>query len=536
MKKYFTVRNLLFLILVAAFLLRFWGIWNQDILGDEAADAFRAVGYIDYLGTNFQTQPIDWYKNQPLPFWTKLSFHDLPPLAILIEHWFFKIFGDSLLVARLPAAILGTFSALLIFWIAKEFFGEPIAILSAAIFGVGGGMVWIFRTSLLEPFLLFFIFLNIWAFLQFLKKPKLWWWFGLTLGMVALTKYTGFFLVPLYFAYLLVQERKILKDWRFYGAFFIALLVLSPVIVYNLYLYQARGHFDLQLAYLFHQNTPEWTGLVGKSQSPFSEIGINLPATYGWLALLLAAGGLAVSARRFLKQKEKGILFIWLYLFFATLLLIKIGSAQRFLVIYGLPFSLLAALALDFLSKRKLGKAGKIMIIALIILEGGYAIQKNVIAAPDYGIAKLDNYLDKEFRDKRSIAIPTSDNSHLNEVIQEFSEKQSGREESAAMIIYNDNIALPTLEWIFYRRFFYHAIPALYVENFYKALQNGQDYKFFTFYFIQSEDNTLLNPFKAGKTVAKEFEAQLQRQGIKPVQIIYGHDNLEMFRVYKFKS
>ena len=124
MRKYLTVRNLLFSILILAFLLRFWGVWNQDIFGDEAADAFRSIGYIDYLGTNFQTQPIDWYKTGPLPWWTKLSFHDFPPMAMIVQNIFFRIFGDSLSVARLPAVVLGVISVFLFYLIIKRLFSS----------------------------------------------------------------------------------------------------------------------------------------------------------------------------------------------------------------------------------------------------------------------------------------------------------------------------------------------------------------------------------------------------------------------------
>ena len=122
MAKYLTYKNLLFGILVLAFLLRFWGVWDQDLFGDEAADAFRSIGYVDYLGTSFQTQPVDWYKYQLLPWWTKLSFHDLPPFGILIMNFFFRVFGDSLLVARLPAIIAGILSAYFLYLIVKKLF------------------------------------------------------------------------------------------------------------------------------------------------------------------------------------------------------------------------------------------------------------------------------------------------------------------------------------------------------------------------------------------------------------------------------
>ncbi len=549
---------ILLAILVLAFVLRFWGAWNQDILGDEAADAFRSVGYLDYLGTSFQTQPIDWYKDAQLPFWTKLSFHDFPPLAILIQHAFFSIFGDSILVARLPAILFGVGAVFLIYLITKLFFSEALALLAAFLFAINGVMVWIFRTSLLEPILLFFILLNIYSFFcaigAFPPSPgsgragvsggkfnKYWWVFGGTLGLVALTKYTGVFIAPVYIFYLLLWNRGIFKNWRLYAAFALAILLFSPVAVYNFYLYKTTGHFDLQIAYLLGQNTPEWTGLLGKIQSPFSEIWKNLTAAYGIPGLIVVAAGLLCSIFLFIKNSFKDkIVFVWLYLFFSTLLFVKIGVASRFLALYGPAFVMLVVLAVQFLwdfkAKNKLNYAFKVLAIAFVVLELIFAADKNFLKIPDYGVTKLDQYFTQEFKNKESAVIPGTYNLHLTEVVRKFAQKKSDNPADFFMIVYNDNIALSTIQWVFYRRLFYHSIPTFYVENFVKALQKGgaDSFKGFSAYFVQSTENTLLNPFKTEKTAGLEFENRLKDQGLEPVKTIYGQNNLPMFRVYKF--
>lgn len=558
MQKYLTPKNLLLAILVIAFFLRFWGAGSQDLFGDEAADAFRAISYLDFLGTSFQTQPVDWYKDGVLPWWTKLSFHDLPPLAILIMNFFFRILGDSILIARLPAIIAGTLSVYLIYLIAKKLFqDETLALFSALFLAVNSAMVWIFRTSMLEPILLFFILLNIYSFFQFLENKKKWWFFGITLGLVALTKYTGAFILPVYFSYLAIKQRAVFKDWRLYAAFGLALLLFTPVLIYNFYLYQATGHFDLQFAYLLRQETPEWTGLVGKAQAPFSGILKNsafqpsdiiansvLPVGYyGVLAMIFALAGLIRSIFLFRRNRSGGILFFWLYAFFVTLLLIKIGSAHRFLALYGPVFAVFSGLFLVFLwNLRKDGKLNyglKAIVIFFFIWEIFHSINTNFIKFPDYGMAKLDRYFEAEFAGKKSAVIPESDNPHLNKVINEFAFRKSRvLDREFWLIVYNDNVALPTLEWIFYRRFFYHNIPALFVENFIKTTnERGLNYfDGFQIYFVQSTENTVLNPFKKDKIAALELENFLLKKGLQPAKVIYGNGELPMFRVYKFTT
>ncbi|MDP3999643.1 MAG: glycosyltransferase family 39 protein [bacterium] len=558
MKKYLTYQNLLWGILILALALRIWGAGNQDLFGDEAPDAFRAIGYLDFLGTSFQTQLVDWYKNQALPWWGGLSFHDLPPLGILIMNFFFRLFGDSIWIARLPAIVLGVISVYLVYLLVKKLFAnETAALFSALFFAVNGALVWVFRTSMLEPLLLFFIILNIYCFFQFVENRRRWWLFGLTLGLVALTKYTGIFLLPVYFFYLILNPpaRLLFRNWRLYAALGFALLLFSPVIVYNFYLYQAVGHFDLQLAYLFGQETPEWTGLAGKVQSPFSDLWRNLTfqqldrgtglawpvGYYGILAVIVALGGLIRSIFVFKQKRLPGILFFWLYLIFLTLLLVKIGSAHRFLALYGPAFAILVGFWAAHLWEWRKDGAGlpifKIAIAVFFIWEMIHAVNVNFISMPDYGMAKLDHYFEEEFAGKRSAVIPESDNSHLNKVIHEFASRKSKiSDRQFWLIVYNDNVALPTLEWVFYRRFFYHNMPALFVENFTKVVnERGLEYfDGFRIYFVQSTDQTLLNSFKADKKAGEEFERYLQSRGLQPAKIIEGSDSRTMFRVYKF--
>ena len=609
MAKYLTYKNLLFGILVLAFLLRFWGVWDQDLFGDEAADAFRSIGYVDYLGTSFQTQPVDWYKYQLLPWWTKLSFHDLPPFGILIMNFFFRVFGDSLLVARLPAIIAGILSAYFLYLIVKKLFSaeggsatggkdETLALFSALFFAVNSALVWVFRLSMLEPLLLFFILLNIYFFFKFLENRRFWWVFGLTFGLVALTKYTGIFLVPVYLSRLFMLRgtamlRRETTDpagaWSprsgvrlgrrsglsplerenrgshgsmavpLFLAFGLALLMFSPVIIYNFYLYKATGHFDLQFAYLLGQETPEWTGSVGKIQAPFSEIWKNLTLQkwddetnsifpvgyYGISAMIFVLGGLIYSIFSFIRRPalRSGLLFFWLYLLFVTLLLMKIGSAHRFLTLFGPAFAVFAGFFLNFLwnagKELKWSYLLKGLAIIFIILEIIHSINNNFVKMPDYGMAKLDHYFEEEFVGKESAVIPESDNPHLNNLTYKFAlRKSKAADREFRMIVYNDNIALPTLEWIFYRRFFYHSAPALFVENFNKAIQvQGLDYfRNFQIYFVQSTENTILNPFKKDKTAALEFENYLLSKGLRPEKIIYGKGGVPMFRVYKFTT
>src|SRR3989338_5227713 len=103
----------LLLILVVAGVLRFYQLGLADVITDEVLIAFRSIGYIDFFSSPYQTTPWEWFSD--LPWWLKLSFHDHPPLIFLIQHWFFQLLGQNVIVLRLPFALAGIFSVFLFF-------------------------------------------------------------------------------------------------------------------------------------------------------------------------------------------------------------------------------------------------------------------------------------------------------------------------------------------------------------------------------------------------------------------------------------
>jgi 4-amino-4-deoxy-L-arabinose transferase-like glycosyltransferase len=535
------IKYSLLAIVILAFVLRFWGVWDKDMIGDEAAYSFRSAGYLDYLGTSSQTQPVEWYKGTELPFWTKLSFHDHPPLTFVVQNVFFRIFGDSLWSARLPSAIFGSLSAILIYLIANILFGSAfLGLLAALLFGLNNGLIAISRTALMEPVLLFFVLANIYSFFR-AKENKNWWWiFGVTLGLAFLAKYTAIFLIPLYFVYFILFERKSFKAGGLYLSLFLTASIFSPVLIYNYFLFRATGHFDLQFSYFLGQATPEWSGLLGKTQDGFGDIIKNLLGTFGLVDLLLFSGGFIYSLFAFKKEKSRGLAFTFLYLIVLTLFLAKIGSAARFLALYGPVFAVLSALFIRFLWQFSGEKAGiwfKTIAVILVVSALCFSIRENLLRRDvnNFGIAGLDNFLGQEIDGINSAFVPQTDNRHLNEIIGEAAADKTDGIQRPVLIVYNDNVAITTLQWIVYRRFFYHALPFYYVENFIGAVnKDPQGLRGTLVYFIQNTQNTLLNPFKKDKTAGDIFEKDLVRQGIAPVKIIYGNNSLEMFRVYKF--
>ncbi len=538
----FLRRNLIWVIIIAAAIFWSWNAWSQDILGDEVGYSFRSIGYLDYLSTSFQTTPVEWYNNLRLPDWTKLSFHDHPPLFFLIQHILFSFFGMSVFVARMPAMLFGIFSVFIFYKLVRRFASEYFALTAAFLLAFNSGMVSLFRSALIEPVLVGLVLFSLYSFILFLDNPRRFWVFGLSLGLVALTKYIGVFLLPVYLIYATIVQRRIFRDYRFYLAIVLAVIIFSPVIMYNFYLYRERGHLDLQFSYLLGQKTSEWTAQIGKSQNPFYLLPQNLvvfygPAGLGMMALGLLAAIYQMFRRRLDEQMGRGFLLIFLYAVFFTIIVVFIGSAHRFLGLYAPAFFVLAAMII-YPSIFYFRPVWLFRTLAglLILSELWYATRTNFINAHDFGLERLGRYFEQEFEGRVSGVIPQTENTHLNDVVQASAKKRSKLPPHLSLIVYNGNVDITTVLWVFTKKFFYESIPTLYVENYRKVLaaEGPGAFKGFTVYFVQSAPATLINPFKSGDKAGDIFETELVKKGLEPVEFIVNRRGIEMFRIYKF--
>ena len=425
----------------------------------------------------------------------------------------------------------------MIYFLARRLIkNETGALLSASLLALNHIHVWVSRSSLMEATQIFFILLNIYLFFAALENKKFWFLWGATLGAVALAKYTGFFLVPAYIVYLLWSEKDVWRQWEPYAGLAVAALVFSPVIVYNVYLYKTLGHLDLQLAYLFGQETPEWRVSLGKVQEPFSKIGENITAMYSIPFLVAVFSGVILSVYLYRRGRSNLVIFGWSLLAFITATLVAVGSAYRFIALYAAAFVFFVLLFLNFLYEKIAQKTLFFAILpAFLILELLFTVGGVFVTFPDFGVAKLDAYLETVFGDTRPSSAPKSPNPHLDKVIQEYS-LRIPRSDTNKMIIYDENIDLSQRLWLFSRRLFYRGITSATAGNIKVFMrQFGLDYfKDYEFYFVKATPFTALN--RVFKTPdADELEKFLTSElKLSPEQVIYGQNNLPMFLIYRY--
>lgn len=533
-----TTKIWLGLILAIAFMLRFWGLGLGELVFDEGLYGFRSIGWLDYLESSYQTTPVQWLSDKTdLPGWLKLSFHDHPPLFFLIQKISFGLFDDSLLASRLPSVIFGVASTYLFYLILCQLFtktktpaNQGLTLIGMFLVSVNFAHISVSRMAMMESVLFFFILLNIYYFLKLLENSKHWLGFGITLGLAFLTKYIAAFLLPVYFVFLIMRRRDVLKKKEIWLAALLALIIFSPVILYNILSYKTFGHFDLQLAYIFKQNTP-WSGngIWGKNQEPFSVIAENLPLIFSRPFIAAALAGFILALFKIKKQPQNWLML--LVLLFSILLLVFTGAAIRFTSLLVIPMAYFAALFFTYLWPRS-PKIIPAILLLFVANELFFTINRVFINPPDYGVVKLDRYFDSILGDGRSEAIPTHP-TYLNEVIQKYAAERPVTLEPTGLI-YDDDIATGPMLWLFSRRQYYHAIPVMTSSKFQESLKNNPDmFRGLTLYFIKAEAAAPTNPIRQ-TDYAKQVEELLVSQNQKPAVVITTRYHQPAFRVYKF--
>jgi tetratricopeptide (TPR) repeat protein len=151
----------------------------------------------------------------------------------------YKIFGHNYIIPRLIQHFIGSFSCILVYFVAKKLFNQKVAIVASLIAATYGMFFYFENELLLDSFLVFFDLLLILLLLRARDNPKLWNWLvcGIILGTSAITRPNILIFIPfvwLWIFVIFIKERKIKKTLSFCIMFFIgAVLIISPVALRN---------------------------------------------------------------------------------------------------------------------------------------------------------------------------------------------------------------------------------------------------------------------------------------------------------------
>ncbi len=547
------------LIIILAATLRLFALSTADPLGDEVLYSFRAIGPMDFDTAALQTTPLEWF-DPDIPVWTNLSFHDHPPLVFLIQHFFLRLFGENNFAFRLPSVLFGVASVYLIYLLSRRLFTSRAApLFAAALLAVTINQVFISRTGLQESIVIFFILFTLF-FIQCASpdNPRFFYAAGAALGLGLLSKYTAAIAAIIGLFYLLSSNCPAFKNRHLWGGLLLAVLLFSPVIFYNLKLYQSVGHFDFQISYILGQRPEVWASAPGKEEigTLSNRLSAFLPTLIGSnspLLLLLAAASLFTLRRRHALIYISLASLILLYLF--------IGPTVRFLTMLT-PFLILPAAAFfDFIILRapSLTRLFYFSTAIFLILAAELAFTANTLFPPRpfgqsrltyaplvvaetsrWGYNQLDSYLTAELANRFPARVFDSRYQFISN--RQDDSLAAARAASfspyAALIIYDDSLWNVSQLWILDRRQIYHGWPTIKIEDFLAATsENGPDYfrrsGFTNFYFIlPSPDIPLKNlPTETGVS----FASRLSLAGLSPL-VISSPSATPAFSVFKWTA
>lgn len=209
------------------------------------------------------------------------SYFDQPPMVAFLVWLFASWGGDTELMVRLGNILLSLMATVFAYLWAKDIFEEEKAALWAVllvsivpIFALGA--IFIFPDGPLGAFWISTLFLLHKALRT--QKPLFWYLAGLTWGLALLSKYNGVLLGLIVLVYLLAvkEDRFWLRRKEPYIASAIALLIFSPVLIWN---YQ-NGF----VSFLFHLTH------TGSKASSWQSFLLFLFPPFGYLSPLVYLG------------------------------------------------------------------------------------------------------------------------------------------------------------------------------------------------------------------------------------------------------
>ena len=276
-----------------------------------------------------------------------------PPLYFMLYSLFIRFFGPSVLGLKMFGAIFVLMAILVLYWLAKEAYGERVGLLSALLFGifssapmVEGGTVNL-ETLMHLPYIL-----AIGLFLKGSVSGKERWYFlaGLCAALATLVKQVGgvlFFIFLCYGIYELWKGPKSLSRKQLLYRYLLlgggALLpVMGMILFYHFHGYTLNELYDCMLGsnlrYIKrgYEYTNSWKHFT-------STLKIMLPEnSILWFGTLSAAVHMGQKAWHGEGVKTDRILLWWGFWSFAVLWVSGTFYAHYFLQIIA-PFSLLAA-------------------------------------------------------------------------------------------------------------------------------------------------------------------------------------------------
>jgi len=185
-----------------------------------------------------------------------LSYHDHPALQALVQGVFYKLFGRSLFVLRLPAIISTLIMGYLFFKLNKKLnLSSSSVVIILIIFMTP--IYFVFTSFVWNDYLMITLSLtSVWFWLNYLHEI----WLGkkgktkdvllafFFLGLAGISKYNSVFIAIGVFSAVISNKKlyPVFKDYRVYAGIILAAVLISPIFIWNVQNSMGSFEFNIQ--------------------------------------------------------------------------------------------------------------------------------------------------------------------------------------------------------------------------------------------------------------------------------------------------
>ncbi len=360
-------KKLILIIFVIGLILRVIVASNITPVEDEMIHGVHAIGFSKLAPLSALTQA---------PVWQYLT------------DYAYRIFGISLLTARILSVIFGSLSIIVVYFLGSLLFNRRAGLIAAFLLAVSAfHITW--TASYQDQTMMFFVLLASYFFIkEYQSTKKISLVSAICLAIAELIKIiTGIFVIIfIVFSIIIIYQnytssRKLFKTniKRFIIAIAILLVALTPIIAYNIFLFKAKGIVDQPLAQFLRIN-PEFyigPGLHHEEGFVLNKLGKNLYSIItvyflkeDAIIFLLGLMGIIWFTKQGFKNNQKFETAYFLVLFFFTLLFLASSIVLQTHYTSFIPlFALFSAPFVIFLFS-KINKSSNKKIFLFILLIG----------------------------------------------------------------------------------------------------------------------------------------------------------------------
>ena len=380
------IKYLIFALILGT-ILRFIVANNVSVLADEMLHGPHAMNIISSGVINLQNQSPAWF------YLTDIAY---------------KLFGVNAIGGRFLSFFFGSLTILVIYLIGKELYNKKIAVISAILLAFSAFTI---RYTLMEMDLamIFFILFGFYFFVKKMReKNEISYLAIICLSVAVLIKAIAIpFLASFVFYIIYLSSRKtdrkvFLKKntKRILISAGIILLVISPVLAYNIILYQQKGITDVLFSRFLKINPEIYSSLQGfdKDFSASYLVSDGIPFVFQSLIMHLdplifilgILGTILIFSR---KEYAKGRPFALIHLL-PLIFLMGTSLLQTHFVSFVPLMCLTGAIFIDFISTKfsKNNNSNKIIagILLVVIIMNIFIIMPNLTSKS--AIFKMRNY------------------------------------------------------------------------------------------------------------------------------------------------